>query len=275
MSQPDLTTLASLEHLMQGGRLQDALTTAKLPAFDMVDWPMTTDSTNEDCKRWAARGAMRALVLANQQVAGRGQSSRIWQSPEGNLYLSMLTPITRSLDGRLALEVALALMDLPILTGQAAAIKWPNDLYRFDPKAPEQDAKWGGILIEPVQSHNLVHGVIIGVGINLVPMQAQVQDRQVTDLSSWLGMPIDRLTLAIQVTAALQQALDRFEADCVDLPRRFMAWDMLVNQAIQITGTGDTEYARACGISEDGGLVIALGEELQTRYSGQVRLSDS
>ncbi len=274
MSQSDITTLASLEHLMQGGRLQDALIAAQLPTFDMVDWPMTTDSTNEDCKRWAARGAVRALVLANQQEAGRGQSNRTWQSPTGNLYLSLLTPITRSLDGRLALEVALALMDLPILTTQAAAIKWPNDLYRYDPKAPEQAAKWGGILIEPVQSHNLLQGAIIGVGINLIPMQDQVQDRQVTDLASWLGTQIDPLTLAIQVTQALELALARFEDDCIDLPKRFMAWDMLVNQAIQITGTGATEYARACGISEDGGLVIATDDGLQTRYSGQVRLAN-
>ena len=51
----------------------------------------TLDSTNTQCRRLAAEGAMSAVVTADCQTAGRGRMGRSFQSPPGlGLYLSVL-----------------------------------------------------------------------------------------------------------------------------------------------------------------------------------------
>ncbi len=264
---------SNIEHLMFGDRLHTQLNELSIPAFDMIDWQESTASTNDDCKLWAARGATRALSISNHQSAGRGQSNRTWQSPAGNLYLSLLSSLPVALDGRLALEVGLALVSMPILKDlglsmTSLSVKWPNDLYAAG-------AKWGGILIEPIQSHNMQHGAIIGVGINLQPMQELVADRRVTDLTTLSGRDIDRVALAAAVVQALHQALDSFINNCPQLPQRFLNWDELANKAIQIVQPNQPiQHARACGIAEDGSLQISTVRGIERLYSGQVSVKE-
>jgi len=268
-----LNSNRNIEHLIRGDRLHAALNELSIPAFDMIDWQESTASTNDDCKLWAARGATRALSISNHQSAGRGQSNRTWQSPVGNLYLSFLTSLPVALDGRLALEVGLALVNMPILQDtdlpvKSLSVKWPNDLYAAG-------AKWGGILIEPIQSHNMQHGAIIGVGINLQPMQELVADRRVTDLNTLLGKDLDHVTLAVAVVQALHQALNSFTQNCPQLPERFLQWDELANKAIQIVQPNQPiQHARACGIAEDGSLQISTVRGLERLYSGQVSVKE-
>ncbi len=255
----------SIEHLILGDRLHSTLSTLAIPIFDIIDWQDSTTSTNDDCKLWATRGTIRALSISNHQSAGRGQSNRSWQSPVGNLYLSYLTSLPTTLDGRLALEVALALVNMPILQDIKRSIKWPNDLY-------SAGAKWGGILIEPIQNHNMKFGSIIGVGINLQPMHAIVSDRRVTDLQTLLGKDLDRVTLASSVIQALDQAVDTFVQNSPQLPKRFSAWDELAHKDIQVVQPEQPiRYGRACGIAEDGSLQIATDIGIERLYSGQIR----
>jgi BirA family biotin operon repressor/biotin-[acetyl-CoA-carboxylase] ligase len=263
-----LSTNSQIEHLMLGDNLHTALNELSIPAFDMIDWQESTASTNDDCKLWATRGATRALSISNHQSAGRGQSDRTWQSPIGNLYLSLLTRLPVPLDGRLALEVGLALVSMPILEDLNLAVKWPNDLYAAG-------AKWVGILIEPIQSHNMQHGAIIGVGINLQPMQALVADRRVTDLQTLLGKDLDRVALAAAVVHALHQALSSFIQNCPQLAKRFSEWDELANKTIQIVQPEQPiQHARACGIFDDGSLQIATIHGIERLYSGQVSVKE-
>ena len=257
-----------MQHLILGDQLHAALDQLSLAKFDMIDWQETTESTNNDCKLWADRGAVRALSISNHQTAGRGQSNRVWQSPIGNLYLSLLTALSNPLDGRLALEVALALVNMPILQTLDVSIKWPNDLYAHG-------AKWGGILIEPIHSHNIEHGAIIGIGINLQPMQDRVSDRTVSDLTTLLGHEPDRVQLTVAVIQAVQQAIDSFSQGCPRLPARFLNFDALANKAIQITRPEQPLlHARAVGIVEDGSLQISTAHGIEQLYSGQIKVMD-
>ena len=257
-----------MEHLILGDQLHAALDALSIPKFDMIDWQESTESTNNDCKLWAERGAVRALSISNHQTAGRGQSNRVWQSPRGNLYLSFLTDLPKPLDGRLALEVGLALVNMPILQNLDLSVKWPNDLYA-------RGAKWGGVLIEPIHSHNIEHGAIIGVGINLQPMQERVSDRAVTDLNTLLSHQLDRVQLTVAVIQALQQAIDTFTQGCLKLPERFLRCDALANKAIQVTRPEHPLlHARAVGIAEDGSLQISTAGGIEQLYSGQINVMD-
>ncbi|RYZ86263.1 MAG: hypothetical protein EOO68_29150, partial [Moraxellaceae bacterium] len=94
----------------------------EIRTLDQVLWLNSTSSTNDIAK---TTGHGNLLVLSNQQQAGRGQAGRIWQSPEGNMYLSLRWTLQHPVSGRLALEVALALVNMPILAHHAGLqIKW-------------------------------------------------------------------------------------------------------------------------------------------------------
>lgn len=233
--------------------------------IDTVLWVDSIASTNDQAKTYL-QSSQQALVISNQQTAGRGQAGRTWQSPQGNLYLSLLTSLQHPVSGRLALEVAIAILNSPILSNiDGLSIKWPNDLY-FN------QAKWGGILIEPVAHQQ----VIIGVGLNLQPMQDQVKDQQVTDLVSIRGEHIDQLTLAHQTTLALLHACEQFDHGSLQLPTRFAAVDNLLEHTVVVHQAGQADIQGvAMGICPDGALVIQQNNQSNNQqkiiYSGQVR----
>ena len=131
------------------------------------------------------------LLTADMQTAGRGQRTRSWQSPRGNVYLSLYHPMTIPVSGLLSLIVGLELAKMPIiqrLNRQLHAqgltpigVKWANDLGFYAPSiaTPSGDIhpqnamtinhfqKLAGILIEPVWHLGKLVGVVIGVGLNV------------------------------------------------------------------------------------------------------------
>lgn len=231
-------------------------------SIDTVLWVDSISSTNDQAKTYL-QPAQQAVVISNQQTAGRGQAGRVWQSPQGNLYLSLLTSLQHPVSGRLALEVAIALLNTPLLADiDGLSIKWPNDLYF-------EQAKWGGILIEPVGNQQ----VVIGVGINLQPMQDRVADQQVTDLVTITGQEVDQLTLAQQTTLALLHACEQFDHGSLQLSTRFAAFDNLLEHAVVVHQAGQADiHGIAMGVCPDGALVIHQHNQQQKIvYSGQVR----
>jgi BirA family transcriptional regulator, biotin operon repressor / biotin---[acetyl-CoA-carboxylase] ligase len=128
----------------------------------------TLGSTNDEAKALARAGAPPGtLVCADEQTAGRGRRGRVWLSPPGNLYLSLvLRP-----DGaparaaQLGFVAALGLGDALVqLAGRALQLryKWPNDLLA-------NDKKLAGILLESEMSAgDRVDFVVVGIGVNVV-----------------------------------------------------------------------------------------------------------
>lgn len=120
-----------------------------------------TASTNDDAKAAAEKGEAEGLVVwALKQTSGRGRQGRTWESPEGNLYCSVLLrpEIDLSQIGRYSFVTANAVYDtirqcLPIAD---ITLKWPNDVL-------VEGKKIGGILLETVGD-----ALIIGVGLNVM-----------------------------------------------------------------------------------------------------------
>lgn len=228
--------------------------------IDHAQWFDHIGSTNDQAKLDTEHHT--ALIISNRQTAGRGQSGRSWQSPNGNLYLSLRTNLQHPVSGRLALEVALALNNMPLLAHHAGLqIKWPNDLYY-------QDAKWGGILIEPIHSTQ----VVIGVGLNLKSMQTEVTDQSVTDLHQITGQHLDQLTLAVQTAQALLSACQQFDHGSLDLPARFAVYDSLLEHNVLVQQTGQPDLTgKVLGIQPDGALIVEANLQQHVIYSAHVR----
>ena len=120
------------------------------------------DSTNTKAISLAKAGEAEAVVVAARQTGGRGRMGSSFLSPEGGLYLSVLTSRLKPEDGILALTPAAALaVRRSILRtyGLSCGIKYPNDLLL-------ESRKVCGILCESVSCGERF-SVVIGAGINV------------------------------------------------------------------------------------------------------------
>ena len=176
-------------------------------------------------------------------------------------YFSTLIQTKTALDGRLALEIALNILQMPSLHGLTLQVKWPNDLY-----SPQ--GKWGGILVEPLSAHQ----AIIGVGLNLNTPPVENADQPITSLAM-LGLhQIDRLTLIAELYTAIQQAAQWFEHGSYNLAERFNHHAIWLNQEVEFEHAKGKVRGIFQGISNDGAVIIHT-DQAQQFYQGRLRLA--
>ncbi|GAA1401771.1 biotin--[acetyl-CoA-carboxylase] ligase [Pseudonocardia kongjuensis] len=149
-----------------------ALRTAVLrPAggWTALDVVASTGSTNADLLAEAGRGAPdRSVLIAEEQVRGRGRLDRTWTSrPGAAITMSVLwrpegVPADRL--GWLPMLAGVALVDAvtEVAPGLPAALKWPNDLL-----AGPSRGKAAGILAEMTAVSGGGPGVVLGIGLNV------------------------------------------------------------------------------------------------------------
>ncbi|WP_343621106.1 biotin--[acetyl-CoA-carboxylase] ligase [Acinetobacter proteolyticus] len=254
------TLLVKMMDDFETRQLQQLLN-AKNQYPEVVLLKTTTTSTNDDMREIAQKGMTTGLVCSARQTQGRGQHQRQWASPEGNIYLSILIQSNTALDGRLALEVALNILQMPSLHGLTLQVKWPNDLY-----SPQ--GKWGGILVEPLSPHQ----AIVGVGINLNTPPVDNADQPITSLEM-LGLAhIDRLTLIAELYTAIQQAAQWFEHGSYNLAERFNHHAIWLNQQVEFEHTQGKVQGLFQGINNDGAVLIKT-DQTQQFYQGRLRLA--
>jgi len=105
------------------------------------------------------------FCLAEKQTAGRARNDRVWFSPIGNIYLSILWQFKFNINQLSGLSLAIAVAVNRTLKKYGIndiKLKWPNDILW-------QDRKLAGILIEtfPANECKDLYNVIIGLGLNI------------------------------------------------------------------------------------------------------------
>jgi BirA family transcriptional regulator, biotin operon repressor / biotin---[acetyl-CoA-carboxylase] ligase len=123
------------------------------------------ESTNSSAFEMAAakRISHGEIILARQQISGKGRQNRNWVSPQGNLYFSiMLQPkIAAEKISQLSFVAIVALrLAVEKITKNSVKNKWPNDLL-LDEK------KISGLLLESKISGKDCEFVILGIGVNI------------------------------------------------------------------------------------------------------------
>lgn len=143
------------------------LSAPRLPGFYSLIALETAGSTNDEARGLAGRGAPAGtLVWARRQTAGRGRRGRVWDSPVGNLYCSVVLrpPVAPAVAAQLSFVAALALGEgirgsLP--AGAVVRYKWPNDVL-------VDGGKVAGILLESrIGGEGVLEWVLIGTGVNV------------------------------------------------------------------------------------------------------------
>jgi BirA family biotin operon repressor/biotin-[acetyl-CoA-carboxylase] ligase len=168
------------------------------------------------------------IVLAREQTAGRGQFGRMWHSPPGGVWMSVVfTPpghLRRPviLTAWAAVSVAETVQSL---VNRQATIKWPNDIL-------VGGKKLCGVLIEQGQR------TVAGIGLNVNQSASDFIAGELPDatsLSSIADTPFSTDDVARSLIQRLDEEYDRIlRADITSLERRWRDHLGLVNQRVQL-----------------------------------------
>jgi BirA family biotin operon repressor/biotin-[acetyl-CoA-carboxylase] ligase len=133
----------------------------RLEVFDRLG------STNDEAGERVRTGDPGGLwIMAREQGAGRGRHGRVWQSPPGNLYASLLlvNPCAPAIAPQIGFVAGVAVHDAVSRVGAFSpgrlTLKWPNDILL-------DGAKLTGILVEGAVYPGGPAAVIVGCGLNL------------------------------------------------------------------------------------------------------------
>ena len=201
------------------------------------------DSTNRRARELASAGAPHGtLVTAGAQTAGRGRQGRRWEAPAGSALLCSL--VLREFDALLSLRAGLAVADV---AGEAARVKWPNDVQ-------VEGRKVAGVLVEG-RPHEGWAVVGIGVNVSAAPDLPEAVALGRDDVEAVLG----------ELLAALEARLAEPKAAALDALR---ARDALLGVRLEWDG-GEGVGA---GIDADGGLRVTTDAGERVLSAGEVHL---
>jgi BirA family transcriptional regulator, biotin operon repressor / biotin---[acetyl-CoA-carboxylase] ligase len=217
-----------------------------------------TDSTNHVAMELGyADEPEGAVVLAEEQTAGRGRVGRSWHSERGTgIYATLLlrpkiSPVQAPLLTMLAGLSARSAIQAQ--TGLSVELKWPNDLLLGG-------AKLGGILTEMHAEPTAVRFVVIGLGINV---NQEKFPAEIAGLATSLrkesgGKSHSRLELLVRL-------LTQFESDYNRLLRegagfvveRFQKESDFANgKSVKVETGFETYFGKTDGLSPEGLLIV-------------------
>ena len=240
----------------------------------MIAWRLETfetlKSTSDTCILRAKAGEPEGLaILAHQQSAGRGSRGRQWQSPPGNLNLSILLrpKLPAAASSVFPLIAGIAVADavgafLP--TNLSPMLKWPNDILL-------DGAKLAGILIDAAPQNELLDWLIIGIGINLLHAPA-IQGRLTTTLAAHGGQ-ITPVEAALTVLNHLAFWLERLNTS--NVAPILDAWQQRahpIGTEIQVQSISNTISGRFAGLSPAGELLLSVDNRIERFQTGEILL---
>ncbi|MCX4770242.1 biotin--[acetyl-CoA-carboxylase] ligase [Streptomyces sp. NBC_01260] len=235
--------------------------------LDVVD---TTGSTNSDLAGRAAGLTEGAVLVAEEQTAGRGRLDRTWTAPaRSGLFFSVyLTPGAVPVQrwGWLPLLTGVAVAaGLARSAGVDTALKWPNDVLVT---IEGEERKTGGILAERAGD-----GVVIGIGLNVSLRADELPAPTAASLALAGAVSTDRETLLRGVLRSLEQWYGKWRAADGDaaasgLQEAYVAGCATLGRTVRAQLPGDrTLTGEAVAIDGDGRLVLSTGDGLQEPVS--------
>ncbi|QTZ93762.1 biotin--[acetyl-CoA-carboxylase] ligase [Streptomyces auratus] len=248
-----------------------------------LDVVRATGSTNTDLAERAARGeaAEGAVLVAEEQSAGRGRLDRAWSAPPRSglffsVYLTPRVPVERW--GWLPLLAGVATATaVSRAAGIDTALKWPNDLLVTSAEesggsgtdgsgtgGAAAERKAGGILAERAGA-----GVVVGIGLNVSLTAEELPVPTAGSLALAGARTTDRDPLLRAVLRALEHWYGEWQTADGDpaasrLQEAYAAGCATLGRSVraELPGGGDLT-GEAVAIDGDGRLVLATADGMQ------------
>lgn len=244
----------------------------------VIHFKESVDSTQKIAKTLSYENAPEGtVVIAEEQLTGRGRMDRIWHSPKyTGIWMSMILrpniPIAQAPQLTLITAVAIvqAIEEVSKLSPQ---IKWPNDILINGKKVT-------GILTELQAEADRIFAIIIGVGINVNQKLEDYPEelREIaTSLSIEQGEKISRAKLIRAVFANFENLyLLYLEKGFEPIKLLWESYAISIGKTITARTLTENIRGKALGITEDG--VLMIEDEAGTIhyvYSADIDLSEN
>lgn len=232
----------------------------------------TIDSTNTKAQELSEKGyPSGTLVVADQQVSGKGRRGRGWVSPPNTgIFMTLLLKpdINPNHASQLTLVSALAIAKaIKDVTQLDAQIKWPNDIVI-------NGKKICGILTEMSAQFDYINNIVIGIGVNVHNESFADEISQVA--SSLLiesgGKRFRRAEIIAKTMEYFEEYYEVF-LRTEDLSALVKEYDeMLVNmgQQVKVLDPKEPFEGKAMGITKNGELIVDTWESRKLVSSGEV-----
>ncbi len=215
----------------------------------------TLDIVHELAGEGAPNGT---LVLADEQVRGRGRRSRRWHSPKGSgIWMgSLRRPPMPVEGGLLAIRVGLAVVRALDVLDVVAQLKWPNDVM-------VHDRKLAGVLCEARWRGQEMSWIAIGIGINVHgPLPEEIARRAIA---------LDEVLPGVSRMAVLD-ALMPWLLDLSDAPTLTEQECVEYSRCDWLRGRHVTEPVAGVvqGLDPDGALLVRTADGVERVVGGGV-----
>ena len=231
-----------------------------------------TDSTNDELKRRAGKGAKEGLIaIADRQTKGKGRRGRGWETPAGvNIAMSYLLRPDFSPDIAPMMTLIMAMAAAKGIREESSldvGIKWPNDIV-------VNGKKLVGILTEMSAEPDYIHEVIIGTGIN-VNNESFPEEIRNTATSMLIegGRSYSRAKVAASVTDAFEGYYETFHrtGDLRALRQEYDGLCVNTGARVRILDPKGEYDATAHGIDDKGELIVTKDDGTEEHvYAGEV-----
>ncbi len=205
---------------------------------------------------------------ADVQTRGKGRNDRIWFSPPGGLYLSVLFTPARPMEdwGSMSFAAGLACKRAieRVDTSMAITFKWPNDLIIHGKKV-------AGILIQ--SRHGESPFAVVGIGINV--------QTPIDDLPHRLLFPATSLRNEHDVDWSIRDLMEMVRCELI---RTVLEWEespksildlwktssATMGRTIRVRFMGQTIEGIDRGIDALGNLILETGSGTRTIFAGDL-----
>ncbi|MBB6624341.1 biotin--[acetyl-CoA-carboxylase] ligase [Clostridium gasigenes] len=232
-------------------------------------------STNSTAKDLAIKDAPNGtLVISEIQTSGKGRLGRVWTSPKGGIWASLiLRPDIEPINCPKITLIAAAAEAITLESyNLKPEIKWPNDLLL-------KNKKFSGILTEMSCDMDRVNYIILGFGINVNLSKEDIPNDlldKATSLSIEYGCNLNRTELLCNYLQNFETLYNEFIFNnsidkTIDICRKN---SMLIGKKIVITSRDKDENVFCIDIAPSGELLVrdSLGKE-RLIFSGEASLS--
>ena len=216
-----------------------------------------TDSTNRVALELGHAGEPEgAVVLAEEQTAGRGRAGRVWSSERAaGIYVTLLlrpklAPVQAPLLTMMAGLSAHAAVEA--VTGLAVDLKWPNDLII-------RGKKVGGILTEMHAEPGQVRFVIVGIGLNVNQEKFPGELASIaTSLRLETGKPQSRMELLVRLLREFESDYNRMLREGVaSVVKRFEVISSYAHgKRVRVTNGTESYLGTTAGLGPEGLLQV-------------------